>query len=188
MFTACFNALKEKTSLSKPTLEELSLYCNDRTYNKESLILPHNEICKHLYYIEKGLVRIFYYKKNKEITEWFGTPNNFCFSIISYFDEQPSNLIIECLEKTKLTLIPKKGLDKLSKTNLEVANMLIGLFSKSLIASQKKMYNLHFQTAKQRYENLFNSNPEIIKKVPLQHIASYLGISAETLSRIRNKS
>lgn len=187
MFTACFNALKKNSSLSAATLEELSHYCTRRTYEKESLILQNREICKHLYYIEQGLIRIFYYKKNKEITEWFAPSDNFCFSIISYFDELPSNLIIECLEKSKITLITKKGLDKLTKENLEISNLLISLFSDSLKTSQKRLYNLHFHTARQRYEKLFVDQPEIIKKAPQRYIASYLGISAETLSRIRNK-
>lgn len=187
MFTACFSALKEKSSLSNTTLVELSQYCKVHTYDKESFVLQHNKVCKHLYYVEKGLVRIFYYKKNKEITEWFASPNSFCFSIISYFDAEPSNLIIECLEKSKLVLLPKKGLDTLAKTNLEISNLLIAIFSDSLKMSQKRMYNLHFHTAKQRYEKLFENQPEILNKVPLQYIASYLGISPETLSRIRTK-
>lgn len=187
MYTACFDALKERSSLSQTTLAELSNYCNSHTYNKETFILRHNEVCKHIYYVEKGLVRIFYYKKNKEITEWFAPSNSFCFSIVSYFDAKPSNLIIECLEKSKLVMLSKKGLDKLTKTNLEIANLLNVMLSESLKMSQKRMYNLHFQTAKQRYENLFENQPEILKTVPLQYIASYLGISAETLSRIRAK-
>lgn len=187
MFHTCFNALQEKSPLSQESLEALTPYCRKQTYIKEDFVLQHLEICNDIYFVEKGLLRIFYYNNNKEITEWIAKPNSFCFSIISYFENSPSNLMIECLTDTEVVSISKEGISSLAKNNLEIANLLISMFAESLKFSQKRMFDILFQTASQRYENLIATQPEILQNVPLQHIASYLGISAETLSRIRTK-
>ena len=73
------------------------------------------------------------------------------------------------------------------RNNIEVANLMVEWISGSLVLSQKRMNSLQFETAKQRYDNLIKLQPELINKVPLQYIASFLGITQETLSRIRAK-
>ena len=187
MFYTCFNALQEKSPLSQESLEALTPYCKKHSFSKEDFVLQHLEICKDIYFVDKGILRIFYYNNSKEITEWIAPANSFCTSLISYFDDSPSHLMIECLADSEVTAINKKGLNILAKSNLEIANLLISMFAESLKFSQKRMFDTLFQTASQRYEKLIANQPEILQNVPLQHIASYLGISAETLSRIRTK-
>jgi hypothetical protein len=82
-------------------------------------------------------------------------------------------------------LLSKKGLESLKRSNLEVANLIIRFYSRSLILSQKRMDSLQFESASKRYLNLLRDQPNLIHKVPLQHVASFLGITQETLSRIR---
>ena len=95
--------------------------------------------------------------------------------------------IIEAIEDSEIIQLSKEGLDKLRKTNLEVANLMYEWISVSLVLSQKRMDSIQFETAKQRYDSLLKMQPEILNRVPLQHIASFLGITQETLSRIRSK-
>ncbi|MCG9972379.1 Crp/Fnr family transcriptional regulator [Christiangramia crocea] len=171
-----------------PQTRELLLNCiSTRTISKGELLLEHGEVCKHIYYVDKGLMRIFYYKDKRDITEWFAGDKQFLFSVRSYFEETPSKLIIEALEDSEVILLSKEKQEVLIKTNLEVANLMIKAFSYSLILSQKRMESIQFESAKERYVSLMEQQPEIIHKAPLQYIASFLGITQETLSRIRSK-
>ena len=187
MFSAYLDRLSGISFLSEKSKNELLPYITIKTIEKGDFVLKHDAICKHMYYVNKGLVRIFYYKNGKNITEWFAGESNFCFSITSFFNEIPSKLVIEAIDDSEIILLSKVGLQKLKTSNIEIANLLIEFFSRSLILSQKRMESLQFETAKQRYTNLLKEQPAIINKVPLQYIATFLGITQETLSRIRAK-
>ena len=187
MFAAYLNLLSEISFLSDSSKEELLNHIKVKHISKGDCLLKYGEICKDMYYVNSGFVRIFYYKNGKNITEWFASEGHFCFSITSFFEETPSKLVIEAIDDSEIILLSKFGLEKLKKTNLEVANLMIEFFSRSLMLSQKRMESIQFETAKQRYDNLLRGQPSILNKVPLQYIATYLGITQETLSRIRSK-
>lgn len=187
MFDEYLEKLSQLNPLSEASKIQLLTCVTFKSIPKGNYILKHGEICKDIYYINKGFARIFYYKNGKEITEWFADEKQFCFSITSYFNNEPSNLVIDVLEDSEVFFLSKAKHDQLIKTNIEVANMMINSLSRSLILSQERMEALQFQTAKQRYDSLLKNHPEILKKVPLQYLASYLGITQETLSRIRAK-
>lgn len=187
MLNEYLNKLSSFSTLSLESKEELLPYISIKNLNKEELLLKHGHVCKHIYYVHKGFIRIFYYKEGKEVTEWLTGENHFFFSIESFFENTPSRLIIEALEDSEIIQLSKKGLDTLRKQNLEVANLMIEWISGSLVLSQKRMNSIQFETAKQRYDHVLKQQPEMLNKVPLQYIASFLGITQETLSRIRSK-
>jgi len=187
MFTEYLNVLHKASPLSIKSRKELLKCISKKEILKGEYVLKHGETCKHIYYVNKGFVRIFYFKNGKNITEWFANEKQFFFSISSYFEEIPSNLVIEATEDSEIILLAKDGLEKLRKSNIEVANLMISFFSSSLMLSQQRMESLQFETAKNRYAKLLLEQPEILNKVPLQFVASFLGISQETLSRIRAK-
>jgi len=187
MLNAYLDILSNVSFLSEQTRNELIPHINTKTIHKGDFVLKYGEICKHIYYVNKGFVRIFYYKNDKDITEWFASETRFCFSITSFFQDIPSKLVIEAIEDSEIIFLSKLGLENLRKTNIEVANLLNEFFSRSLIISQQRMESIQFETAKQRYLKLLKEQPAILNKVPLQYIATYLGITQETLSRIRSK-
>jgi CRP-like cAMP-binding protein len=185
MLDVYFKKLEEISPLTEETRAILRQHINIKKFRKGEYILNFGEVCRHIYFVNSGFIRIFYYKNGKNITEWFAGEKHFFFSITSYFDETPSNLIIEAIEDTEVILLSKMGLEKYRRTNFEIANLNIEFFSGSLKLSQKRMESLQFETAKQRYFNLLKVQPKILNKIPLQYIASFLGITQETLSRIR---
>ncbi|MFH6769344.1 Crp/Fnr family transcriptional regulator [Gaetbulibacter aquiaggeris] len=187
MFTEYLNILSKYSPLSENTKSQLEPYISIKNLSKEELLLKHGDVCRHIYYVNKGFIRIFYFKDGKEVTEWLTNDKHFFFSITSYFESSPSHLIIEAIEDSEIIQLSKVGLDKLRKVNLEIANLMIEWISRSLVLSQKRMDSIQFETAKQRYDSLLKMQPEILNRVPLQHIASFLGITQETLSRIRSK-
>jgi CRP-like cAMP-binding protein len=187
MFSEYLDKLAQFSPLSDASKAQLEACLSVKTIPKGEYVLKHGEVCKHLYYVNKGMVRIFYYKNAKEITEWFADEKNFCFSITSYFNRVPSDLIIQAIEESEVIFLSKEKQYQLQKTNIEIANMMIAALSTALILSQQRMEALQFQTAKQRYYNLLKEHPEILRKAPLRYLASYLGMTQETLSRIRAK-
>ena len=185
MFTEYLNGLQNVSPLSIESRTALLEHISQKDISKGDYLLKYDEMCKHIYFVKKGFVRIFYYKNGKNITEWFANENQYFLSITSYFNETPSKLVIEAIEDSEIILLSKAGLENLRKTNIEVANLMVEFFSGSLIHSQKRMESMQFETAKQRYAKLLEDQPEILNKVPLQFIATFLGITQETLSRIR---
>ncbi|WP_224484287.1 Crp/Fnr family transcriptional regulator [Robertkochia aurantiaca] len=181
------NALSEIHPLHDTVKKKLIACMSERTLTRHEHLLSLNETCKHLYFINEGFVRIYYYKHGKDITEYFAGEKQFCFSINSYFAQSPSKLMIQALEDSRITLIPKSELDRLRAQYLDLANLVTEMFSLSLMLSQERMDSIQFESAAQRYRRLLKEQPQILNKASLQHIASYLGITAETLSRIRTQ-
>jgi CRP-like cAMP-binding protein len=178
-------AIRSFSQLSEDGMEKLLGICRVQSFKKNDFVLREGAVCDSIYFVSEGLLRIWYYKHGKEVSEWFAFNNTFCFSILSYFRKSPSSLIIQCIEDSEIVFIPRDAMDRLRKTNFEIAEFAYSLISGSLIASQDRTAELQFESAKQRYEHLLNLHREMLHRVPLQYIASYLGVSAETLSRIR---
>lgn len=142
-------------------------------------------VCNHLYYVSKGLVRIYYHKREREITEWLAPDGTFCFSIRSFFERTPSRLIIHLLEPSELLAIHHDDLMRLCDQYHDVEKLFRRMITGSLVLSQIRMESIQFETARQRYQNLLVQFPNLLQRVPLAYIASFLGITQETLSRIR---
>lgn len=180
-------AIQPISSLSEESWTLLQKVCSSRKYNRNEFVLQQGAVCNGMYFVESGLLRNFYLKDDKEVSEWFAFEGTFCFSIISYFERIPSYLAIQCLEDSEVITLSYQGLERLRKENIEISNLLYSMLSFSLILSQKRMVSLQFETALQRYEKLIKEYPNLVQWVPLVYISSYLGVSAETLSRIRSQ-
>lgn len=184
--TFFIRALNNIHALSEENTEQLLSVTDVVTLDKQESLLHFGKTCKHIYYVNTGFLRVYYLKNGKDVTEWFADQGEFCFSIDSYFTQSPSTLAIEALEESEIFRISREGIKHLITHNLEIANLFIEMFSGSLVLSQQRMNSIQFETAKERYKQLEKHHPNIILKAPLQHIASFLGITSETLSRIRS--
>ncbi len=154
---------------------------------KDHFLVRENSVAHHLFYIKKGIARIYYFKNGKEITEWIALDNQFFFSIISFFEQKPSNLIIHTLEASEVLGIHYDKLMALCDQYHDIERWFRKAITGSLILSQYRMDSIQFETAQQRYEKLLANYPTIVQRVPLSYIASFLGITQETLSRIRSQ-
>lgn len=154
---------------------------------KGDFLLKEGQVVSNLFVIEKGLVRSFYNSNEREINVWFGFENVILGSVTPLFFNQPSIENIQFLEDTSLYYISSSDLNKLYETSLEmniVGRKMAEEYCKIL---EERSFSLQTQSAEQRYNNLLKNQPEIVQRISLRHIASYLGISQETLSRIRRK-
>jgi len=154
---------------------------------KDFFLLKENTVADYLYFIEKGVARIYYYKNDREVTEWLALDNQFFSSITSFFQRNPSNLTIQVIEPSIVYGIHHDNLMSLADKYHEIERLLRKMVTTSLIYSQIRMDLIQFESAQQRYEKLLNKCPQIVQRVPLTYIASFLGITLETLSRIRSQ-
>ena len=174
----------------KLQLENIRLFANViqcKKYHKGDSILSEGEVCNNLLYIEQGLLRQYYVKHGKDMTEHLSYEGNgVVWCIESYFHQTPTHLLMEALEPSVVWEIPRDLMEDISDKNCDIAYLYRRFFEDSLILSQVKADMLRFESAKERYSRLMQLFPEIVKRAPLTYIASYLQMSLETLSRARS--
>ena len=157
-------------------------------FAKGELILKEGDICEHIYYVERGLTRQFYYKNGKELTEYLGVEHSIVMCIESLFKEKPTNLQLEALEPTLIYAMPKHELEKVALHNVNIQILYRKILEESLIISQVHANMLRFETAQDRYLKLCKLSPQVVLRAPLVYVASYLQMTPETLSRVRAAS
>ena len=155
-------------------------------YGKGEMILTEGEVCRGISYIEKGLVRQFYNKNGKEVTEHLGVDHTIFMCIESLFKEEPSRLQVEALEATLVYILPKSKLEAAAIRNVNIQMLYRKILEESLIQSQVHADLMRFETAPNKYKRLCELSPQVVLRAPLTYIPSYLQMTPETLSRIRS--
>ena len=156
-----------------------------KKYQKGEIILHEGEVCESIYWVAKGLVRQFYYKNGKELTEYMATEDNIVMSIESLFTDKPSTQQMVALEPTILFALPKRELEHEAVRNVNIQMLYRKILEESLIISQIHADMLRFESAQERYSKLVKRSPQLVLRAPLVYIASYLQMTPETLSRVR---
>ena len=159
-----------------------------KKYQKGEIILHEGEVCESIYWVAKGLVRQFYYKNGKELTEYMATEDNIVMSIESLFTDKPSTQQMVALEPTILFALPKRELEHEAVRNVNIQMLYRKILEESLIISQVHADMLRFESAQERYAKLVKRSPQLVLRAPLVYIASYLQMTPETLSRVRTSA
>ena len=152
---------------------------------KGTLLFKTGKTERFIYFIERGIVRAFTDQEGKEITFWFGQEHEVIVSMKSYIYGEPGYEYIELLEDCKLYKINARELQQLYLSDIHIANWGRKLAEQELIKTEERLIAQQFKTALERYRELLLHNPGLLQRVQLGHIASYLGISQVSLSRIR---
>lgn len=153
---------------------------------KGHILFKANRIETHIYFIKKGIARAYAYSEDKQITFWFGKEGDPIVSMQSHVNNQKGYEDVELLEHCELYALKTAQLQKLFLEDIEIANWGRKFAELELIKSEERLICLQFNTATERYLSLLKNYPSIIQRVPLAHIASYLGITQVSLSRIRS--
>jgi CRP-like cAMP-binding protein len=181
------NTIKKILSLGlkEESLPKLLPLFEKAEFPKSHMLIKAGRTERSVYLLEKGIARAFCHKDDKEINFWLGAESNILLSYNSFFLNTPGYENIELLEDSVLYKISHNALQNLYLTDLELANWGRRLAESELIKAEECFIARQFKTAKECYEGFITASPDILQRVQLGHIASYLGISQVTLSRIR---
>mgnify|MGYP001750337317 FL=1 len=173
------------STMTHDELDILESIIVTQKYAKGEMILKEGDICRQFLYIDKGLVRQFYFKHGKEVTEHLGQEQTIVMCIESLFKEEPTKLQVEALEPTTVYALPKADLERVAMHNVNIQILYRKILEESLITSQIHADLVRFETAQDRYKKLCKLCPQVVLRAPLVYIASYLQMTPETLSRVR---
>jgi signal-transduction protein with cAMP-binding, CBS, and nucleotidyltransferase domain len=173
--------------LSSGPLQQLAEILEPVKLKKGEILLDKGQIHRNMVYVDTGMLRQFYYKKGKDVTEHFGCEGTVVYCINSLFNEQPTDLMIEAIvEPTLVYNINYRKLCGLVEEYSEIATMFRGLVENSLIVSQNKADSWRFETARERYNRFLKDFPDAAGRASVNDIASYLLMAPESLSRVRS--
>ncbi len=182
-----FDFLNSIHPISSKLADYLIVNLKPCNVKKGTILLKEGQVCSTIFFITKGLVRSYYLKDNIEISSWFMKEGDIIISVESFFTQKPSYEYLHTLEDCELWGISYQDLDYIYH-NLPEFNF-IGrvLTEKYYIKSELRLYNIRKQKGKDRYSIFMTNEPDLIRRIPSKYIASHLGLSIETLSRLRSK-
>jgi CRP/FNR family transcriptional regulator, anaerobic regulatory protein len=171
--------------LKQEEFEAVERVCIVRQEVRKTHLFKNGEICRHVYFIEKGFVRVFYYADGRDITSWFAKEGQIASATDSLFSGQASDYNIQLVEDSTLICVDYSKLELLFDKYPMVERLARLMTIDTYLKTEDRIKKMLFLTPEERYISLLESFPDIILRVPLGYIASYLGITQETLSRIR---
>lgn len=179
------NCILSQVAIEKKSIEAILSAFEPVELKKGEFFLKSGKICRKMAFIDTGYLRMYDIVDGKEITLWIGSDSRFITSLSSFIFQTSNHWNIQAITDCKLYVINRENHFKLNKAEpkwLEFDNLLL---ANSFALLEKSMFSQLHTTAKQRYDNLLKEEPQLFKYVPLQYIASMLGITPESLSRLR---
>lgn len=177
--------IKAVYPLSEDRLHQFTGMLEAVELKKGHLLFREGKTCGDMYFIEKGIARAYCSSGESDLTFWFGKEGDFLMSFNGYVNHTAGYETIELLEDALLYKVSIAQLEHLFNTDIQFANWGRKLTEKELIQTEERFISRQFRTATERYKTLMAEAPELLQRVQLGYIASYLGITQVTLSRIR---
>lgn len=177
--------LKKIAKLSDSFSEEIENFIVWQEVAKGKFLFEQGKICRHIFFIDKGLFRVYYYANSgKDITAWFSAEQTYITAIDSFYHHKPTNDFCEALEDSIVYTIKYSDFELLLDME-DGARLAFHVMYEITKKMTEFITSTKFQSAESRYNALIKDYPSILQRAPLGYIASYLGITQETLSRIR---
>ena len=179
------NYLSGITPISPKAGEEIKNLCSIVSIKKNKNLQTIGQTCRTIYFVLEGTVRIHYFKEDKDVTEYFAFENDLIIRVESLFTGRPSHKAIQTISDTTFIAIPANSLFELFDRYHEVERLFRKVVERSYVETINRLESLQFHTAEERYLALLQKSPVVIREIPLKYIASYLGITQVSLSRLR---
>ncbi|WP_431244413.1 Crp/Fnr family transcriptional regulator [Flavobacterium sp. P21] len=181
--------LDEISKIGKPTIQDIEyirISFMPTNSAKNSVLEEQDKIPEYLYFINSGFMRLFYYDENgEEQTTFLCSENGFIASFSSLVNQSKATENIECITDCELLRISYIDAKRLVEKSETLKNFFLVVFEKSISATSLRANDLAVLNAERRYQKMLEKQPHFIQNIPLQYIASYLGIKPQSLSRIR---
>ncbi len=187
MLTPLFNHMNAIRPLSDEMKEVLSENLEIIEFPKKHILLKEGQTSDYIYVVLKGLLRMYYIKDDNEVCSRFMDEQHMAMSVNSFYSRTPGYEYIETLEPTTVARIHHDQLQKVYNTHDDFNYIARVITEQYFIRSEERLYLIRKHSAEERYVYFIEHYPELLQRVPLMYIATYLGITLETLSRIRKK-
>jgi CRP-like cAMP-binding protein len=177
-------------NLSEADIERIYSKLSIKDYDKTDILVKQEQVCTSLNFVISGIYRVFQLKNEKEITSYFNyeSRNPLVASFVSLLKQEPSNEIIECLQPGKLISIAYTDWVSLYKVSQSFNTFGRLMAEFNYILAIERIESLQYQSASDRYDMFIKHYPNLLNLIPHHYIASYLGVTPESLSRIRKLS
>lgn len=179
--------LESFNTLSESEIKIVAEKFKPVTYSKGENILEEGTICKHLTFIVSGYCRVFVLKDIDENTVHIARDNDFIAAYSSFISMTPSHEFVQAITDVEALMISKEDLEEIYKSSGQIERLGRLILEHLFVKKENRVIDFIRFGAQERYNQLLENDPDILFNVPLQYIASYLGIKPETLSRIRAK-
>ncbi|MCH2230025.1 MAG: Crp/Fnr family transcriptional regulator [Crocinitomicaceae bacterium] len=181
------NHIIQTFGFTESEFQEIKDFFKSKVISEEDYFLKEGQYVKQMGFVEKGILREFLYVNDKEITKWFSTSGYFAVDLSGFLFDQKSKVSYQAMTDVELLAISKEDYNKIS-TRVPRWDKLEKMFlAKCFTVLESRVVSHLALNAEERYNQFFAFNPSLFNEVPLNQIASMLGMTAETLSRIRKK-
>ena len=188
MFEVFFSQVKDKVLLSEAEQKLVKTFFSPKKIRKKQYLLQEGNICRHLAFVEKGLLRSYNVdEKGIEHMIHFAWEGWWMADMLSFLSNEPSTYHIDAIEDAELLLISQQDFEEMFLKVPVMERYFRILFQNNIISKERRLISSITNSAEEKYIHLTATNPELIKRIPQQLVASYLGITPENLSRIKNK-
>ena len=182
------NVISQSVSLTEADIDLCKACFEPVLFPKNRVIEEAGAVPRYLYFVVKGFMRLFHHNENgDEVTTHINCPPGFLTSYFHFINQTKADENVECITECELLRITKSNLDHLVSQSPAFKDFSILVFQQSLAYNEIRSKELATLTAEQRYKKLIENYPGIIHHVPVQYIASFLGMKPESLSRIRKR-
>jgi len=184
MKTALAKFFEQYGKISEEGIKELTSKLQSNSVKKGAKLLTHGQICDKLYFVNKGCLRLYYIADGVEITVWFSFENNSAIELSSFLSGKPTEYFIEAIEDSEFLSLNKSELLKLYVIYPEMEAIMRAFWEDVILNLLQRFTSLQKDSAEKRYLNLANQ-PKYLQRIPQKYLASYIGVTPTSLSRIR---
>ncbi|MFN5845920.1 MAG: Crp/Fnr family transcriptional regulator [Flavobacteriia bacterium] len=181
------NFLNSIQALDENELDVIRKISTEQSLSRNEELQPVGHTCRTIYFVSSGMLRIWYLKDGTDITESFEPENAIVARAESLFAGVPSKKAIQAVEDSQLIAVSAPKLFDLFDSHPAIERMFRRIIEQQYVKTIQRIESLQFQTPEERYRQLITTQPDMLKRVPLKFIASYLGITQVSLSRIRSR-
>ncbi|MEQ9426508.1 MAG: Crp/Fnr family transcriptional regulator [Cyclobacteriaceae bacterium] len=186
MLTNLKKFISQYVQLSDPELDDISSKFRFKSIKKNHYLFGQGDVCKDLVFVEKGCLRLYYLKDGIEISVWFAFEQSSAIEIYSFISGEPSNYFLQAIEDTEVLFLPKSELNKLYHQQPKMQEMMRNYWEDVILHLVDRFTALQKDSAEKRYLDLLEK-PEYLKSIPQKYLASFIGVTPTSLSRIRKQ-
>lgn len=178
--------LSQYAGFSAAELESIANTFKRKTVKKNDYLLRQGDTCKDLVFVQKGCLRLYYLKEDVEISVWFAFPQSSAIEMYSFISEKPSNYFLQAIEDSEVLYLPKPALNKLYHAQPKMQEMMRNFWEDVILNLINRFTALQTDSAAKRYLDLLKK-PDYLETIPQKYLASFIGVTPTSLSRIRKK-